>query len=121
MPSLLPAPRVGTAIVGSGHYVPARILTNDDLSKICDTSDAWITTRTGIKERRIVQESENSGTMAFEAARRALDDAGVEAAQIDQIIVCTVTPEMAVPSTSCLLQQRLGLSEKGVPAFDVGA
>jgi 3-oxoacyl-[acyl-carrier-protein] synthase III len=121
MPSLLPAPRVGTAIIGSGHFVPARVLTNDDLSKLCDTNDAWITTRTGIKERRIVSEAENSGTMTYEAARRALEDAGIEAAQLDHLIVCTITPEMTLPSTACILQHRLGLSAKGISAVDLVA
>jgi 3-oxoacyl-[acyl-carrier-protein] synthase-3 len=97
------------------------VLTNDDLAQMCDTSDAWITTRTGIKERRIAAESENSGTMALEAARRAIADAGIDVGQIDHIIVCTVTPEMAVPSTSCILQHRLGLAEKGIPAVDLVA
>jgi 3-oxoacyl-[acyl-carrier-protein] synthase-3 len=120
-PSKLSVPRIGTAIIGAGHYVPQRVLTNDDLSRMCDTSDAWITTRTGIKERHIAAETENSGTMAFEAARRAIADAGIEAGQIDHIIVCTVTPEMALPSTACILQHRLGLSEKGIPAYDLVA
>jgi 3-oxoacyl-[acyl-carrier-protein] synthase-3 len=121
MPSTLPSPRVGTAIIGSGHYVPQRVLTNDDLSRLCDTNDAWITTRTGIKERRIAAEGENSGTMAYEAARLALDDAGIEAGQIDCILVCTITPEMLLPSTACILQHRLGLAGKGIPATDLAA
>ena len=77
------------------------MLGNDELSRMCDTNDAWIASRTGIKERRIAAESENSGTMALEAAHRAIADAGIDARQIDMIIVCTVTPEMAVPSTAC--------------------
>ncbi len=120
-PTSLPIPRIGTAIAGSGHYVPRRVLTNDDLSRMCDTNDDWITSRTGIKERHIAAENENSGTMAYEAARRAIADAGIEAKQIDLIIVCTVTPEMALPSTACILQHRLGLAEKGIPAFDLAA
>ena len=88
---------------------------------MCDTSDAWITSRTGIKERHIAAEEENSGTMAYEAAVRTLADAGLEASQIDHIIVCTVSPEMVVPSTACLLQHRLGLADKGIPAVDIGA
>ena len=120
-PTSHPVPRIGTAIAGTGHYVPRKVLTNDDLSRMCDTNDAWITSRTGIKERHIAAEDENSATLAYEAARRAIADAGIEARQIDLIIVCTVTPAMALPSTACILQHRLGLSEKGIPAFDLGA
>ena len=121
MPTTQPVLRVGSAIIGAGHYVPQRVLTNDELSRLCDTNDAWITSRTGIKERHIAAESENSGTMALEASRRAIADAGIDTQQIDLIIVCTITPEMALPSTACLLQHRLGLSAKGIPAFDVVA
>ncbi len=120
-PTSLSVPRIGTSIAGAGHYVPPQVVTNDDLSRVCDTNDAWISSRTGIKERRIAAEAENSGTMAYQAALRAIEDAGIEARQIDQIIVCTVTPEMAVPSTACILQDRLGLSEKGIPAYDLVA
>src|SRR5262249_1583391 len=106
---------------GAGHFVPQRVLSNDDLSHLCDTNDAWITSRTGIKERRIVSDTENSGTMAFEASRRALADAGIDARQLDHILVCTITPEMTLPSTACILQHRLGLAEKGIPAVDLVA
>jgi 3-oxoacyl-[acyl-carrier-protein] synthase-3 len=85
------------------------------------TDCAWIVARTGIRERRIASASENAGTLAYEAARLALDDAGVDAGGLDLIIVCTVTPEMALPSTACLLQDRLGAGAKGIPAFDVAA
>jgi len=97
------------------------VLSNEDLSRFLDTNDAWITSRTGIKARHIAPRKRTSGTMAFEAACRALADAGIEARQLDLIIVCTVTPEMALPSTACLLQYRLGLAEKGIPAFDLSA
>ena len=120
-PTTYPVPRIGTAIIGAGPYVPQRVMTNDDLSRLCDTNDAWISSRTGIKERHIAAETENSGTMAYEAALRAIADAGIEARQIDLIIVCTVTPEMVLPSTACILQHRLGLAEKGIPAFDLVA
>jgi 3-oxoacyl-[acyl-carrier-protein] synthase-3 len=85
------------------------------------TDDAWITSRTGILERRVAEDCENSGTMAYEASWRALADAGMAAQDLDLILVCTITPEMAVPSTACLLQNRLGVAEQGVPAFDLMA
>jgi 3-oxoacyl-[acyl-carrier-protein] synthase-3 len=108
-------------VVGTGHYVPRRVRSNDDVARMSGTDNAWITARTGIRERRVAEESENSGTMAYEAAWRALADAGLAARDLDLILVCTVTPEMAVPSTACLLQHRLGISAGGVPAFDVVA
>lgn len=121
MNSVPDRPRYGAEIVGTGHYVPRQVLTNHDLEKMVVTSDEWITTRTGVKERRIVDNDETSGTMALEASRRALDDAGMDPAELDMIIVCTVTPERAVPSTACLLQQRLGISGRFMPAFDLAA
>jgi 3-oxoacyl-[acyl-carrier-protein] synthase-3 len=121
MTSMRPGARCGSAIVGTGHYVPERVLTNEDLTRWMDTSDEWITARTGVKERRLAAEEENSGTMALAAARLALADAGISAAELDLIIVCTVTPEAALPSTACLLQHRLGIAPKGIPAFDLSA
>jgi 3-oxoacyl-[acyl-carrier-protein] synthase-3 len=108
-------------VVGSGHYVPLRVRSNEDVARLAGTDNAWITARTGIRERRVAEPSENSGTMAYEAAWRALADAGVAARDLDLIVVCTVTPEMAVPSTACLLQNRLGISGLGVPAYDLVA
>ena len=106
-------------IVGSGHYVPDKILTNADLEKIVDTSDEWITSRSGIKERRIASPEQASSDLAIEAARRALDDAGVTKDDIDLIIVCTATPDTAFPSTACWVQR--GLEADHIPAFDLGA
>jgi 3-oxoacyl-[acyl-carrier-protein] synthase-3 len=97
------------------------VRSNEDVARLSGTDNAWITARTGIRERRVAEESENSGTMAYEASWRALADAGVAARDLDLIVVCTVTPEMAVPSTACLLQHRLGVSGQGVPAFDLVA
>jgi 3-oxoacyl-[acyl-carrier-protein] synthase III len=121
MTSMRPSSRFGSAIVGTGHYVPERVLTNEDLTRWMDTSDEWITARTGVKERRLAAEEENSGTMSLAASRLALADAGITAADLDLIIVCTVTPEAALPSNACLLQHRLGIAHKGIPAFDLSA
>jgi 3-oxoacyl-[acyl-carrier-protein] synthase-3 len=113
--------RYGSVIAGTGHSVPQRVLTNDDLTRMVDTSDEWITTRTGVKQRRIVADDENSGTLALEASRRALADARVDPSELDLIIVCTFTPEMALPSTACMLQSHLGITTKPIPAFDLSA
>jgi 3-oxoacyl-[acyl-carrier-protein] synthase-3 len=113
--------RFGAEIIGTGHYAPARILTNDDLSKMVETSDEWITARTGVKERRLAASDENSGTMAFQAAQLALARAGLHPRDLDLIIVGTCSPEQLVPSTACLLQDRLGLAGRAIPAFDLAA
>ncbi len=92
-------------ILGTGSSVPERIITNFDLEKMVDTSDEWITTRTGIKERRIAQEEESTSTFALLAAQRALQAAQVSPEELDLIIVATVTPDMLFPATACLLQR----------------
>ena len=104
-------------IIGLGSYLPERVLTNKELEKMVDTTDEWITTRTGIKERRIAREDEATSDMAAEAARRALKDANLTAADIDLIIVATITPDMFFPATACLVQDKIGA--RMVPAFDV--
>src|SRR5437763_8957043 len=96
------------SISGVGSYVPARILTNAELEKMVETSDDWITTRTGIKERRMAAQDEFTSDLAAKAAQRAMDQAAITAEQIDLIIVATITPDMIFPSTACLLQQRIG-------------
>ncbi len=106
-------------IVGTGSYLPPRVVTNAELSRKLDTSDAWIQERTGIRQRHIAGESQASSDLALEASRRALDAAGVKAADIDLIIVATSTPDFIFPSTACLLQAKLGV--KGCAAFDVQA
>ena len=106
-------------IAGTGSYLPPRIVTNEDLARKLDTSDAWIQERTGIKQRHIAEESQASSDLALEASRRALEAAGVTAADIDLIIVATSTPDYIFPSTACLLQAKLGV--KGCAAFDVQA
>jgi len=111
--------RIYSRIAGTGSYLPAKVLTNDDLSKIVDTSDEWIASRTGIRERHIAAEGETTGDLAFHASVRALEAAGVEASEIDLIVLGTTTPDLIFPSTACLLQHRLGAN--GCAAFDVNA
>jgi 3-oxoacyl-[acyl-carrier-protein] synthase III len=96
------------SITGVGSYVPARVLTNADLEKIVDTSDEWITSRTGIKERRIAAPTEFTSDLGSEAARRAMANAGVTPEQLDLIIVATITPDMPFPATACLVQHKIG-------------
>ena len=107
------------SISGVGAYVPAKILTNADLEKMVETTDEWITTRTGIKERHIAAENEFTSDLGAEAAKRAMAMAGVTADQIDLIIVATITPDMPFPSTACLIQHKLGA--KRAAAFDLEA
>ena len=99
---------MGSKIIGLGMFAPAKILTNEELEKIVDTNDAWITERTGIKERHIAEGGTPNSDLALEASRRALADAGVEASDIDIIVVGTCTPDMPLPSTACFLQKKLG-------------
>lgn len=111
--------RVFARIAGTGSYLPEKVLTNDDLSKIVDTTDEWIHSRTGIRERHIAAEGETTSDLGYHAAVRALEAAGVEAAEVDLIIVGTTTPDVIFPSTACLIQAKLGVA--GCPAFDVNA
>lgn len=104
---------------GLGAYVPEQRLTNADLSKIVDTSDEWIASRTGIRERRIAGDNETASDMAEHAARRALHNARIAHEAIDLLIVATMTPDMPFPSTACLVQQKLGL--RSIPSFDIQA
>lgn len=106
-------------IRGVGSYAPSRIVTNDDLSKVVETSDEWIRTRTGIRERRIAAENETTSDMATKAAAEALRNAELTAEDIDLIIVGTVTPDMPFPNTACFVQEKLGLGK--IPAFDIEA
>ncbi len=106
-------------ISGVGSYTPPNILTNDDLSKMVDTSDEWITSRTGIRERRIAGEDETTSDMAAEAARLAIQNAGLSPEDIGLIIVGTITPDMPFPNTACFVQTKLGIGK--VPAFDLEA
>jgi 3-oxoacyl-[acyl-carrier-protein] synthase-3 len=107
-----------TAFLGFGGYVPERVMTNDDWSRLVDTSDEWITARTGIKRRRFAADDEATLDLAAAAAQRALDDAGLDTGEVDEIIVATDTPEAYTPDTASFLQHRLGCRE--VPAYDLG-
>ena len=110
---------VRTVIKGVGGYLPARVVTNADLAKLVDTSDAWITERTGIKERRIAAEGELTSTMGAIAARAALDDAGLAPEDIDLIILATSTPDQTFPASAVAVQAELGITQGA--AFDVQA
>ena len=105
--------------LGTGMYVPDRILTNADLEKMVDTSDEWITTRTGIKERHIVSDEQATSDLAAEAGLKAVENAGLSKEDIGVLIVATATPDMFFPSTACLAQHKMGL--EGIPAFDISA
>ena len=107
------------SITSVGAYVPERVLTNAELEKMVDTTDEWITTRTGIKERRLAADSEFTSDMAAKAAQRALANGGLTADQVDLIIVATITPDMLFPSTACLVQQKIGA--RRAAAFDIEA
>lgn len=110
---------IQVCIAGTGSYVPERILTNAELSILVDTSDEWIVSRTGIKERRIAAEGEFTSHMATHAAKRALEQAGLAAEDIELIIVATITPDTLTPATACYVQQNLGASK--AVAFDISA
>ena len=106
-------------IIGTGSYLPERILTNSDLEKIVETSDEWIKTRTGIEQRRIAGENVATSDLAYNAGKKAIEDAGLTPEDIDLIIVATITADMYTPSTACLVQAKLGASRAA--AFDINA
>ena len=112
-------PRVYARIAGTGSYLPANVVTNDDLAKRVDTSDEWIASRTGIRQRHVAAEGETTCDLAYHASVRALEAAGVDASELDLIVLGTTTPDIIFPSTACLLQHRLGVA--GCGAFDVNA
>ncbi|HOW97991.1 MAG TPA: beta-ketoacyl-ACP synthase III [Kiritimatiellia bacterium] len=107
------------SIVGIGSYVPDRILTNADLEKMVDTTDEWITTRTGIKERHIAAPDQASSDLGAEAARRALADAGISPEDVDMIVLGTITPDMGFPNTACFVQAKIGA--RNAFCFDIEA
>ncbi len=106
-------------ISGVGSFTPPKILSNDDLSRIVETSDEWIRTRTGIRERRIAEDDMTTSDMAAGAAREAIRDAGLEVDDIGLIVVATITPDMPFPNTACFVQKKLGMGK--IPAFDIEA
>jgi len=119
MPAPSSQPFCASSIIGTGSYMPEKVLTNDELSKIVDTNDEWITSRTGIKERRIAAADQATSDLASEAARRAMAAAGVTAEDIQLIIVATVTPDMFFPSTACFVQKKIGAAN--AVCFDISA
>jgi len=111
--------RYGATILGTGSYLPEKVLTNADLEKIVDTTDEWIRTRTGIRERRIAAKDEAASDLAAQASQKALEASGLKAEDIGLIIVATITPDMQFPSTACLVQSKIGA--KNAVAFDISA
>jgi 3-oxoacyl-[acyl-carrier-protein] synthase-3 len=111
--------KMGVKILGTGSYFPSKVLTNADLEKIVETSDEWISTRTGIKERRIASSKEYTSDLAYRASLKAIRAANIQLGEIDLVLVATITPDMFCPSTACFLQKKLGLNS--VPAFDFSA
>ncbi len=110
---------VYSRIVGTGSYLPAKVLTNQDLERMVDTTDEWVFTRTGIRQRHVAADHENASDLAFAAGRKAIEAAGIRPQDIGLIVVATTTPDMVFPSTACILQAKLGV--KGCPAFDMQA
>lgn len=105
-------------IIGTGSYLPEKVLTNADLEKMVDTSDEWIVTRTGMRQRRIAASDEFSSTLGVKAAKKAIEDAGIDPSSIDLVLVATLTPDYMFPSTACLIQSELGIESA---AFDLQA
>ena len=113
------APQMFSRIAGTGSYLPERVITNDELAQTIETSDEWIAARTGIRQRHIAADGQTTSDLALEAAKRALDAAGMTADEIELIVVGTTTPDVIFPSTATIVQSKLGIA--GCPAFDVNA
>lgn len=111
--------RIYSRIAGTGSYLPEKVVTNDDLAKVVDTSDEWIRTRTGIRERRVAADGQTTSELGHRAALKAIEAAGVDVSDIDLIVVGTTTPDVVFPSTACLIQEKLGIA--GCAAMDVNA
>jgi 3-oxoacyl-[acyl-carrier-protein] synthase III len=116
---MLMAKALRAAITGLGTAVPKRVMPNSEFEKFLDTSDEWISQRTGIRSRHVAGEGESTATLAVEAAKAALADAGAQAGELDMIVLATISPEMVFPATACFVQAALGAV--GIPAFDVSA
>jgi 3-oxoacyl-(acyl-carrier-protein) synthase III len=113
-------PRIYSRIIGTGSHLPARVLTNAELEKQIETTSEWILERTGIRERHIAAEGELTSDLAQQAAEKAIDAAGIDAGEIELIVVATTTPDRVFPSTACAMQAKLGITNS-CPAFDVQA
>lgn len=111
---------IHSKIIGTGSYLPAKVLTNYDLERIVDTSHDWIFSRSGIAERHIAADNELTSDLALQASRKAIEAAGINADEIDLVIVATTSPDQIFPSTACILQDKLGIKSRG-PAFDIQA
>lgn len=110
---------IRSRVVGTGHFLPEKVLTNSDLEKMTDTSDEWIRQRTGIHQRHVVAPGEGASDLGIQAARRALHDAGVDASEVDLLIFCTTTADYIFPATACVVQHALGMGT--TPSFDINA
>ncbi|WP_019376246.1 beta-ketoacyl-ACP synthase III [Virgibacillus halodenitrificans] len=110
---------MNVGVLGTGHYLPTRVVTNKDMEKIVDTNDEWIRTRTGIEERRLAEDNVDSSNMAYHAAKGAIEESGIAAEDIDMILVATVTPDTPFPSVACMIQDKLGA--KNAAAMDISA
>jgi 3-oxoacyl-[acyl-carrier-protein] synthase-3 len=110
---------IHSRVVGTGSYLPQKVLTNRELERLVDTTDEWVLTRTGIRQRHVAADDQNASDLALAASRKAIEAAGIPVQDIGLIIVATTTPDMIFPSTACLLQAKLGV--RGCPAFDVQA
>ena len=110
---------MGIQITGVGAYVPSRTVTNEELSRRVDTSDYWITAKTGIRERRISEPGEAPSDMGCRAALRCLEQAGVAKSAVDLIVVACATPDQSQPAVACMIQEKLGVAQSQCPAFDV--
>ncbi len=111
--------KIHAGFLGTGSYLPEKILTNKEMEQIVDTTDEWIVTRTGIKERRVAAPTQTTSDMSVEAAKKALANAGLKPTDLDLIIVATITPDMPTPATACLVQNKLGAPQAA--AFDISA